>query len=182
MVLLKRERYRSGEKALTQGQVGEFLAVVTDVRDLALFQIALTGGLRRDDIVNLKRDGVNFEDGTIHFWEKKKRRFKTIYLPSTTMNTIQMVFKAYPKEKGLLFPISSKTAYNRFQKYLKRAGLPSRPFHALRATCIKLCQLRGWSSEMTAEHVGDSVPTIQAHYLTPSKEEMRAIAREKPII
>jgi integrase len=177
-----KETYRSGEHALTGKQVDLFLSVVTDVRDLALFQVALTGGLRRDDIVNLMRSGVNFVDGSLHFYEKKKKRFKTIFLPSSTMNTLQMVFRAYPREKGRLFPISSKTAYNRFQTYLDRAGISRRPFHSLRATCIKLCQSRGWQPEQTAEHVGDRVPTIQEHYLTPSVDEMRDVTREKAIL
>ena len=68
------------------------------------------------------------------------------------------------------------------QFYLDRAGLPRRPIHARRATCIKLCQGRGWSAEQTAELVGDEVKTIQEHYLTPSVEEMRAVMEDKPVI
>jgi hypothetical protein len=66
--------------------------------------------------------------------------------------------------------------------YLKRAGLGNRPFHALRATCIKLCQSKGWTPEQTAEHVGDRISTIQAHYLTPSVEEMKAVVSARVLI
>lgn len=43
--------------------------------------------------------------------------------------------------------IADKTAYNVLAFYLDKAGLPSRPFHSLRATCIKLCQRKGWTIE-----------------------------------
>jgi integrase/recombinase XerD len=178
-----RERYRSGQFALTAGQVEQFLRVVSDLRDLAFFQLVLSIGLRRDDSVNIKKADINLTDKTLCFYEKKKKKIRVVYLNDKVLNTIQMVFNAYPKDRDKrMFPISSKTAYNRFQMYLMRAGLGKRPFHSLRATAIKLCQAKGWSIEQTAELVGDRIDTIQAHYLTPSKEEMRAVSTDKAII
>ncbi|MCG2825156.1 MAG: hypothetical protein L6265_01035 [Thermoplasmatales archaeon] len=71
---------------------------------------------------------------------------------------------------------------NRFQKYLVVAGVESKPFHALRATCIKLCQRGGWSVEQAAKLVGDTIRVVQEHYTTPSNEELKQVARERPII
>ena len=173
---MKRERYKSGEKALTRAEVGRLLEVITDVRDLCFFQLALSGGIRRDDMVNLKKPDFDFIEGSLVFYESKKRRMHTVYLPKKVLNSVEMVLNAYPHEKTkYLFPWCSKTGYNKFQMYLGRAGLDRRPFHALRATCIKLCQGRGWSSEQTAAHVGDKVSTIQEHYLTPRKAEMKEV-------
>ncbi|WP_226990803.1 hypothetical protein [Methanosarcina acetivorans] len=40
-----------------------------------------------------------------------------------------------------MFPFAGRTAYKRLHKrlqaYCERAGIQKRPFHALRATCIK---------------------------------------------
>jgi integrase len=181
--MIQRERYKSGEKALTPKEVEQFLAVITDIRDLALFQVAITAGVRRDDIVNISKKDIDLKEQTLAFREKKKKRIHTVYLPAKVLTTIQMVFNAYPHEKdSRLFPISSKTAYNKFQEYLVRAGLEKRPFHSLRATCIKLCQAKGWSETKTAALVGDRVTTIQEHYLTPSKAEMKEITKEAGIL
>ena len=178
-----KERYKSGEKALTPKEVELFLASVTDLRDLAMFQIAISGGLRRDDIVHVMKADIDFEEKMLSFHEKKKKRIHTVYLSDKVLTTIKMVFNAYPHEKDKrLFPISSKTAYNKFQEYLIRAGLEKRPFHSLRATCIKLCQAKGWSETKTASLVGDRVSTIQEHYLTPSKAEMKEMARENGVL
>jgi len=167
---------------LTQGEVDKLLASITDIRDLAFFKVAISGGLRRDDMVNLKKSDFNFVDLELCFYEQKKSRIWTVYLPFGVFQSVEMVLNAFPRDRDKrLFPWCSKTAYNKLQMYCDRAGISRRPFHALRATCIKLCQKRGWSIEQTANHVGDRVSTIQEHYLTPSKSEMREVATSNGI-
>jgi len=75
-----------------------------------------------------------------------------------------------------------RTAYRRVQDLCDRAGIPRRPFHALRATCIKFAQIAGWSPEQVAELTGDTIRVIQEHYATPSKQEMCELVREKEIV
>lgn len=189
---MKRERYRSGEKALTTQQVDKFLSNITDVVDEALFKTALSTGIRREDVVRIKQVDVNVKEYSITFYESKKKRIKTVFVNQDTMNSIVKCMRVFPGT--FVFPgrsdhkkrggghLSGRQAYNRLQTILKRTGLDGKPFHALRATCIKLCQSRGWSPEQTAEHVGDRISTIQEHYLTPSIEEMKQAALEKGVL
>lgn len=188
--------YTSGEHALTKAQVDEVLACTSDLVDLALFQVAVTTGIRRNDIVRLKWKDVNLEKGFIDFFEQKKDRVKRVWLNNRTLQVLKLL-KSSQKDEYYLFPgrsepkygkghISSKTAYNRFQRLLVEAGVQgeddNKPFHALRATCVKLCQLAGWSVEKTAKHIGDTVSTVQKHYSTPSDEEMAGVVREKSLL
>ena len=188
----KRRRYRSGEKSLTPAQIQQFLEVVSDLVHLGLFQVALSTGIRREDIVRIRVKDIDFETQSITFYESKKNRTKTVYIPKNVVNTLQMI-RRVNKNEVYIFPgaserkrgkghMSGKTAYNLFNKYLQKAGLSPRPFHALRATCIKLCQAKGWTIEQTAEHVGDTIRVIQEHYTTPSIEEMREVVNEKSLI
>jgi integrase len=85
------------------------------------------------------------------------------------------------KKRTKLFSFSGRTAYNILQHYCVAAGIPIRPFHALRATCIKFCQAAGWTPEQTAKHVDDRISTIQEHYLVPSMADMRELAIKKVI-
>lgn len=185
--LIMKTKTTSGEKSLTRKQVKELLAVVNVLEDKALLELAISGGLRRSDIVAINSKDVDFENSCITFYEKKKSKFHTVFLPERVMNTIEMSMNA--NGSRFLFPsnredshISSRTAYNKLQMYLKKAKIKSIPFHALRSTCIKLCQIEGWSETKTAKHVDDTVRTIQNHYTTPSVEEMKETAREKPIL
>lgn len=180
----------SGEQALTLGKVEKLLAVVSDVKSDALLRLAITGGLRREDIVKVMVKDVNLASGSVTFYQHKKKNHHTVYLPESTMLSIVRLINMnkrlsspylFPSSKPKK-PISSRTAYNILQKYLQLAGLPSIPFHALRSTCVKLCQARGWSPEQAAKHIDDTLTTIQRHYTTPSQEERQEVAKEKAII
>ena len=180
----------TGEKALTPGQVDKLLSVITNLEELTLIKIAIAGGLRRKDVVNIRRKDVNSEEHSLTFFEHKKNRTYKVYLSEDVMNTIAMWIRMsngsqwlFPSHyQGIKRHLCSKTAYNYLNRLLKKAGLPQRPFHALRATCIKLCQSKGWSAEQTAKHVGDTIRTIQQHYSTPSAEEMKKIAEENSLL
>lgn len=183
-----RQKYRSGEKSLTSHQVNKLLEYITDLQELALIQLAITTGIRREDIVKIKTNDVNIESGTVTFYEQKKRRTKIVPLNPKTKNTLTMWIKI--NKSPYLFPsrhknkthISGKTAYNILQNCLEKANLKSRPFHALRATTVKLCQRAGWNVEQTAELLGDRISTIQQHYATPTPSEMSEVVNEKPLI
>lgn len=188
----KRERYFTGEKSLTPEEVERLLLHIDNLMHEGLIKLAIAGGLRRDDVIRVRQKDIDPNEMTVTFYERKKRRIKTVYVSADTMKTLMQIKKEHPTEDYIFYGrseakhgkghLSSKQAYNVLQTYLERAGLDKRPFHSLRATCIKLCQARGWSQEKTAKHVGDLVSTIQQHYLTPSQAEMRDVAMEKPII
>lgn len=182
------DKYRSGEKSLTTAQVGKLLEVVTDLQDEALLRLALTTGIRREDIVAISSNDVNLENGTVTFYEQKKRRTKTVPISGATLNTLTKWLRI--NKSPFLFParqagkkhLSGKTAYNMLNKYLEAAVLEKRPFHSLRATATKLCQRAGWKPEETAELLGDKVSTIQMHYSVPTPEELKERAKSNPIL
>lgn len=189
----KKNRYRTGQKSLTSNQVYLLLSHVTDLIHLGLFQLAIATGIRREDIVRIRLQDINFEDHMVTYYESKKSRTRTVPIPLTVTNTLRMIVKINKNDPYIFTGFSEKirnkghmtgrTAYNVLQKYLAKAGLKNRPFHSLRATCIKLCQHKGWSIEQTAELVGDTIRVIQEHYTTPSDEEMKKVATEdKPLL
>ncbi len=177
----------TGEKALTLSQVNKLLSVITDLQDLAMIKLAISTGIRRGDIVKVKAADVNIENLSITFFEQKKNAMHTVHVSESVMNTIQMIIKInkskwlFPGKTGI-YPISSKTAYNRLNYYTQKAGIGRKPFHALRGTCAKLCQLKGWEVERTARLLNDTIRTVQGHYQTPSMEEMKETAQEKAIL
>lgn len=185
----KTEIYKTGEKALTEKQVELFLSKIGTLYDEVLFRLAVNTGIRREDIVAIKQADLDLDNYQLSFYENKKRRIRTIPLNENMVQKLKQHLNIIGKN-GWLFPspynhkkhISGKQIYNRFQNYLQSAGIESKPFHALRATCIKLCQRRGWSVEQTAKLVGDTIRVVQEHYTTPSNEELKQVARERPII
>lgn len=185
-------RYTTGKDALSPEQVRRVLGSCERLEQKALLALALSTGMRRSDVVAVETQNVEWQGeppnrvARVTFWENKKGRWWQSWVVSDLSQPLRLHMESLPRKCRWVFPspggrsesghISSKTAYNWFQEALEVAGIESRPFHALRATCIKLCKARGWSIEQTMEQTGDSWRTIQEHYTTPSDEEMRAAA------
>jgi len=178
----------SGENSLTFKQVEKLRYVLDKLEDKVLIELAIATGIRRADIVAIERKNIDFANNKLTFKQNKKRNYHTVYLPTEIMNLLKMFTEIYRSK--YLFPshiknknhLSSKTAYNILQRNLKKANLPQRPFHALRATCVKMCQRKGWTVNETAKLLDDKVSTVQQHYATPSDEEMKRIAQEKKLL
>ena len=177
-----------GEKALTEIEVNKLLAVVGRQDHEVLLRIGIELGLRRADVIAIEQSNINIEKHTLMFMELKKDAMHTVPLSDSLAKLIEQYLYTSSKNKWL-FPsthstkqhISSKTAWNILHRYLVKADLPERPFHALRATCVKLCQRKGWSIEQVMNLTNDSFRTIKTHYDTPSTEEMLEVAKTKPM-
>jgi len=187
------ERYKTGEKSLTKIEVDRLLAEITDLKDLTLFKMALSCGLRREDIVRVKVADINFCEAEMSFYERKKKSIHTVPLNQNLIQTLKMLLKIKDRKNPYLFEgfsekknnkghLSGRTAYNLFQGYLKKIGLESRPFHALRSSCIKLCQYHSWKPEATAKLVNDTLEVIQKHYSVPSRAEMQEISKNRSVL
>jgi len=185
---------RSGELALSEEQVRQVLNATERQRDYHLLKLAVLTGMRRSDVVRVKWDNIDFDSNMVTYKEKKKGDTPhQAYLPNSYIgelhrfegtdetNNIYVIDGGCDKKYGQGH-MSNRHAWNIFEAACKKAAVEPRKFHALRSTCIKLCQKRGWSMEATAEHVNDQIETVKRHYLAPSREEMREYAEENPII
>ena len=170
-------------------QAEKLLDSIADIEEKSLIMLAISAGIRRSDIVAIKSADVNLDRGEVTFYENKKRRTKTVQISPRTATVIEMWLKI--NKSHWLFPskfknnkqhLSSRSAYNMLRNNTRKAGLPDIPFHALRATCAKLCQKNGWTITQTAKLLGDNESTVQKHYTVPSVEEMKQLAEEKPVI
>lgn len=182
-MVYKRERYRSGEKALTPREYEKLISVIDHLVDEVLIKLAVSIGARREDLASIKVVDINLDELRLSFYEQKKRRIHTVPLSPEMARLIRQLLNTRGKNQSeYLFPFTGRTAYDRLQKYCDKAGIPRRPFHALRATCIKRCQAAGWSIEQVARLTGDTIAVIQEHYAYPSSSEMHEIAISNPVI
>ena len=185
MVVQKKERwrepYRTGQKAFTKKEFEKLMSVVGTLEDKILLLLGVNTGMRRRDITSIEIANIDLANSKMTYYEYKKRRMRTIFINSGLVLEIRIYLKTLPRGRKMLFSFKDRTAYNRLNKYCTLAGIPNRPFHALRATCIKFCQQAGWSPEEVSELTGDSIRVIQEHYATPSMMEMKETTEKKPI-
>ncbi len=178
---LKSDKYKSGEKSLNRKEYEKLISVIDNIEDELLIKMAITTGLRREDLCGLKIKNINFTDGTLTFHESKKSVDRQIYLTPDILILITKFLKTQDKRENL-FSFTGRTAYRHLNHWCKIAGIPGRPFHALRATCIKFCQISGWSQSEVSKLTGDSIRVIEEHYACPTDGDMREAIRTKGII
>lgn len=191
-MLQKRERYTSGEKALTEEEWAKLQTVIDNLEDEVLFKLAVSTGIRREDIGHSpkKNTGIRVSDitelkdgsGRLQFQEHKKNRIHEVPLSKEMMRLIRLLINSRDKRQPFLITYSGRTAHRRLQEYCDKAGIEKRPFHALRSTCVKLCQKNGWRVEEVAKLTGDTIAVVQEHYSTPTPGEMQDIVNKKPIV
>jgi integrase len=184
---IERRAVRSGQNALSESELSVLFSKIAHLEDEALLRLTVSTGMRREDIVTVERTNLDLDGGVVRFWERKKSRPWRAWIGPDTIKVLRQHLNTLPNGTKWVFPsprkanahISSRHAYDVLQGALQIAGLRQRPFHALRATCVKVLQKRGWSIEQVMEQTGDSFDTIKEHYDTPTEEEMREAARTK---
>lgn len=189
-----REVRHAGELALVPSEVPRLLDSTVRGDDRALLATAIATGIRREDLVAVERSAVD-PDGPgawLGYWESKKRRDRRVYVTGRAWVELRSQLAAlrgrrtrwiFPSRRGSgAGHLSGRAAWDVLDRSLRSAGLPPRPFHALRATCVKVAQARGWTTEQIASLTGDSVAVIQRHYSVPSRDEMRDVARDRPLL
>lgn len=195
-----RERYTTGQHALTLKEWSKLILVVDNLEDEVMLKLAVTKGFRREDIghgtikryrkkepvwitTGIKIENIKIEDKLLVYYESKKDRIRDVPLNSSDITMINKLINSRGKRQHeYLITYSGRTAYRKLQEYCDKAGIKRRPFHALRATCTKFCKSAGWSDEQVSRLTGDTIAVIQAHYRTPSTAEMAEVADNKPII
>jgi len=178
-----RQKYGScGEVSFSEEEWEKLLKVVDTLENELLIKFAVTTGLRREDLVSVLIENINFEQGTLIFYERKKRKNRVIPLQENVIKLIKIYLNNTRRKQGRLFNFSSRTAYNRLNELCDKAGIPRRPFHALRSTCAKFCLKAGWTELEVAKLLGDKIETIQKHYIVPSNSDMSEVVKKKSFI
>lgn len=169
---MSKKVYRSN--SLTLDEQDQLLAHASTFEDLALFRLALATGIRREDIVGIDIGQINLEKRELTFWEAKKRRFWTVPLPVSVVQELTRYINTLPSGTRKLFQFSGRTAYNKLQAGLRRAGITKEmSFHDLRRTFVKTAKKRGLSPKAVCQITGDTLAVIQEHYENMDMDELR---------
>jgi integrase len=176
--------------ALTPDEVERLLRPIDRLEERVLLELALSTGIRREDVVAIPLEGLDLERGMVRFYESKKRRARSVPIQGPTLVTLRTYVRGLPKGERWLFPSprrrgkhqTGRFAWSILNRWLDETGLPRRPFHALRATAYKLAKARGWSVELAAALLGDTIRVAQEFYGVATPGELLETARDKPLL
>ena len=170
-------------RGLSADQVRRLLAVIPEtpagLRDRAIFLTLVLTGRRRSEVLNLRVGDLSLDDERV-FYEyrgkggKRGRR----ELPRPAYEAVVRALAAFGKEIASMAPdeslwravgadggITDGTAYLRFRRYLKDAGLPLSGLHVLRHSAAKLRRDAGESVEAVSAFLDHSSLAVTSVYL-----------------
>ncbi len=148
-------RYKD-KQILTDEQLDQFIKIIAEDEIWHdFFYTELTTGLRRGEICGLRWEDFDEVNGTLNVrrtvhiekggkrttWDTKTNAStRTITLPPSTAELLRKRRQSalsdwvFPDPLKPEEPTNPSSAYNRLKTLLRKAGLPSIPFHALRHT------------------------------------------------
>ena len=170
-------------RPLTPEQARIFLGAIAGDRFEALYLLALGVGLRQGEILGLRWSDVDLESGTIRvrsslqrvegafsFVEPKSVTSRRIVAMPSLVREALLAHRARQLAEGplagefadLLFttlaghPVDGINVTRKFQRILKRIGLPRQRFHDLRHACASLLLSQGVPARVVMETLGHS--------------------------
>jgi site-specific recombinase XerD len=128
---------------LKDNQVGALFAVITDLRDKAMFMLMLRCGLRVEEIANLSADAIDLRRRRLLVFNGKGGKDRVVYLSEDAQSALEAYLRQRPsKVKGLFLvqkgtmkgrPISVRGIQKRIEYYGKK-GKVHVSCHQLRHT------------------------------------------------
>jgi len=165
------EIYRSNSLNIEEQE--SLLKACPSFEDEVLFSLALYGALRRADVAGIETANIDLKAKTLKFWEQKKRRYWTIPIHDNLLHSLEKYLNLR-KGQRYLFNFCDKTAYNKLQRALKRAGITKLiSFHDLRRSFVKTAKKRGISRGAVAQITGDSIRVIERYYENLDMDELQ---------
>ena len=148
-------------KTLTAEQLQSFLREAKESGVYKMYYIELATGLRRGELLGLKWEDVDLEQGTLHIRRqvaringelieaplKTKNSYRTISIGEDAVGILKQQKEkchseyVFPSPTG--GPISPDSVIQMLHRVLKRAGLPKVRFHDLRHTFATLALQNG---------------------------------------
>jgi integrase/recombinase XerD len=174
---------RTIKESLTFQEVQRLIEACDTITEKALVELAVSTGIRRNDIVKIEINRIDFKENKLIFWEEKKDRLWIVALCPELLQTLKMYIATLPRDQRYLFVFSGRTAYNIVQKLISKARINKHiPFHALRRTFIRLSKRMGRDIRFVMDQTGDTARVIIEEYEGYTIDEMTEMMKEDNIL
>ena len=170
-------------RGLSAEQLRTLLSVIPEtpagLRDRAIFLTLVLTGRRRSEVLNLTAGDLSVEGNAVFYqyrgkagkrgrrelprpaYEATVRALAAFGKKIETMGATESLWRAVGTDSG----ITDGTAYLRFRRYLKDAGLPLSGLHVLRHSAAKLRRDAGESVEAVSAFLDHSSLAVTSTYL-----------------
>ena len=170
-------------RGLSAEQIRKLLGAIPEtpagLRDRAIILTLVLTGRRRSEVLNLKVSDLSIDEERVNYaYRGKGGKRGRRELPRPAYEAVVRALAAFGKEIASMAPdeslwravgadggITDGTAYLRFRRYLKAAGLPPSGLHVLRHSAAKLRRDAGESVEAVSAFLDHSSLATTTTYL-----------------
>ena len=169
--------------SLTENQVEDMYAKSKNKRDKAILSLLFHNGLRVSELINIKLDDVNFDNGVIKIIGKGDK-WRYAYLNSKTILDIKEYLKVRKDSNDNNLFISNyhnkmnEQGINKTVKCIaKKAGIDIKSLnfstHSCRHTCLTLLNESGVPIEVCQQIAGHSDITTTKRYIDVNQQRVK---------
>ena len=101
----KAEMITSGENALTKDEYILLLGACDNQEDRVMLMMAVSLGLRRGDVVRVKWADIDFSEGTLTYFERKKDRTRTVPMSPALEQELKILYRVRPSGRKEVLPL-----------------------------------------------------------------------------
>ena len=165
---------------LSEQEIKKLLSVIDDEKFKLFVAFALYSGCRRNEILALTWDCVDWQGETIRAYNYKTKKPKMIPL-TPALKTVLVNMQKYT-QVGYIFPRwSPDWISHKFKKYARKAGLPDVRFHDLRHTYATYLVLKGVPINVVKDLVGHTNIATTMIYLHAAEDIKKEAASKMDV-
>ena len=177
-------------RAMNPNDVHQFIRVIDDTRDRALFLLLLRTGVRIGEALSLTLHDIDLAERKVTLMEGEKNNMgRVVYLSNDLLFALKRWLSVRHKDEPYLFygqghgPLCYSAARSRFFHYIKKARLEHKGYtvHCLRHTFASELLNAGMRLEVLQQLLGHQDIEVTRHYArltdtTREEEYFRAMA------
>ncbi len=164
-----------------------------DIRDAALIAILRGGGLRRNEVINLKIKDFNPLDGSLDIHKGKRGSYRKVYLPSDAVTLVEAWLDVRGRKPGSLLchvrkggtieprPLCADSVLKILNRRSAAAGVDKFSPHDFRRTFCSDLLDAGVDISTVQKLAGHSSPAITSKYDRRSEETSRLAVQKLSI-
>jgi len=139
-----------------------------------LLMVAVHTGMRRNEILNLKRSDINLEQGYILIRETKNKEIRTVSISKELSKELKPICDKITDEDAYIFPGKDgnpvKSIKSSFRGAIKRSGISHLRFHDLRHCFGSKLATEGVELPVIKKLMGHKDISTTMRYLHPSPQ------------
>lgn len=165
---------------LTKEEIGKMINATENIKHKLILKILYGCGLRVSEVVNLKKECINFDEGLIHIKQAKGKKDRFVKIPSSLTSELKSYCNLLNKE--FLFPsnrggkLTTATIQAAVEQSGKKAGITKEVYpHLLRHSFATHLIEQGTDLRIIQKLLGHSDIKTTQIYLTVSQQSIKNI-------